>query len=79
MSTRHVVNFFEAIRGKEEQRSPIDEGAKSVLLCHLANIASRTGEILTCDPLNGHIKDNTKASALWKREYQKGWEPNLIA
>src|SRR5690606_39472619 len=43
MSTTHVVNFFEAIRGKEQQNSPIDEGSKSTLLCHLANIASRTG------------------------------------
>ncbi|WP_209328993.1 Gfo/Idh/MocA family protein [Lunatimonas salinarum] len=79
MSTRHVVNFFEAIRGKEAQRSPIDEGAKSVLLCHLANIASRTGEILEVDPTNGHIKNSKKAMALWKREYEKGWEPKLKA
>ncbi|MCC5939525.1 MAG: Gfo/Idh/MocA family oxidoreductase [Lunatimonas sp.] len=79
MSTRHVVNFFEAIRGKEAQRAPIDEGAKSVLLCHLANIASRTGEILDVDPKNGHIKNSKKAMALWKREYEKGWEPKLKA
>jgi predicted dehydrogenase len=77
MSTRHVVNFFEAIRGKEEQRSPILEGAKSVLLCHLANIASRTGEILECDSSNGHIKNSKKGRGLWKREYEKGWEPKL--
>ncbi len=79
MSTRHVVNFFEAIRGKEEQRSPIDEGAKSTLMCHLANIASRTGESLECDPKNGHIKNSKKAQNLWKREYEKGWEPKLKA
>lgn len=79
MSTLHVVNFFEAIRGKQEQNSPIDEGAKSVLLCHLANIASRTGEILECDSSNGHIKNSKKASQLWKREYEKGWEPKLKA
>ncbi|MBD3629323.1 Gfo/Idh/MocA family oxidoreductase [Cyclobacterium sp.] len=79
MSTLHVVNFFEAIRGKQEQNSPIDEGAKSVLLCHLANIASRTGEVLECDASNGHIKNSKKASKLWKREYEKGWEPKLKA
>ncbi|WP_114749488.1 Gfo/Idh/MocA family protein [Pleomorphovibrio marinus] len=79
MSTRHVVNFFEAIRGKEEQRSPINEGAKSTLLCHLANIASRTGESLECDTKNGHIKNSKKAQNLWKREYEKGWEPKLKA
>jgi predicted dehydrogenase len=77
MSTLHVQNFFEAIRGKEKQRSPIDEGATSTLLCHLSNIAYRTGEILECDTTNGHIMNSKNAMILWKRDYEKGWEPNL--
>ncbi|HLW19081.1 MAG TPA: Gfo/Idh/MocA family oxidoreductase [Cyclobacteriaceae bacterium] len=77
MSTMHVVNFFEAIRGKEKQNSPIEEGAKSTLLCHLANIASRTGEVLECDSSNGHITNSKKAKKLWSREYEKGWEPKI--
>ncbi len=77
MSTLHVQNFFEAIRGKEKQRSPIDEGANSTLLGHLANISSRTDETLKCDPKNGHITNSNKAMALWEREYEKGWEPKF--
>ncbi len=77
MSTQHVVNFFEAIRGNATQRSPIDEGAKSTLLCHLANISSRINENFACDPKNGHILNNDKAKALWARTYEKGWEPNM--
>jgi predicted dehydrogenase len=77
MSTLHVQNFFQAIRGKEKQRSPVNEGAASTLLCHLSNIAYRTGEVLICDPKNGHITNSSKAMSLWKREYEKGWEPNL--
>ncbi len=77
MSTQHVVNFFETIRGNEKQRSPIDEGAKSTLLCHLANISSRIDENFECDPKNGHILDNAKAKALWSRDYEKGWGPTI--
>lgn len=77
MSTAHVINFFDAIRGKAEQRSPIDEGAKSTLLCHLANIAYRTGEILECNPGNGQITNSKKARKLWSRAYEPGWEPDL--
>lgn len=77
MSTMHVQNFLEAIRGKEKLHSPIDEGATSTLLGHLANISSRTGEMLTCDPKNGHITNSKKAMKLWEREYEKGWEPNF--
>ncbi|MFH0991089.1 MAG: Gfo/Idh/MocA family oxidoreductase [bacterium] len=77
MSTLHVQNFFQAIRGKEKQRAPIDEGATSTLLCHLSNIAYRTGEVLTCNPKNGHITNSAKAMGLWKRNYEKGWDPNF--
>ena len=76
-TTAHVTNFFEAIRGNATQRSPIDEGAKSTLLCHLANISSRTNSSLDCNPENGHILKNEKAMALWSREYEKGWEPKI--
>lgn len=74
MTTRHVVNFFEAIRGKAKQASPINEGATSTLLCHLANIAYRTKKSFAVDTKNGHIKD-AEAMKLWGRQYEKGWEP----
>jgi predicted dehydrogenase len=78
MSTTHVVNFFNAVRGIEKQNSNIEEGAVSTLLCHLANISYRTGETLVCDPKNGHITNSKKAMALWTREYEKGWEPPKV-
>jgi predicted dehydrogenase len=76
MSALHVVNFFDAIRGKAAQRSPIDEGAKSTLLCHLANISYRINKSFKVNPLNGNIYDEA-AMKLWKREYEPGWEPKL--
>lgn len=78
MSTTHVQNFFNAIRGTEKQNSTIEEGAVSTLLCHLANISYRTGETLECDSSNGHITNSSKAKALWTREYEKGWEPPKV-
>ncbi len=76
MSTLHLNNFFEAIRGKEELNSPIEEGAKSTLLCHLANISYRKDKALKVNPENGHIED-ADAMKLWGREYEPGWEPNI--
>lgn len=78
MTTLHVVNFFDTIRGTaKQQSSPIDEGAKSTLMCHLANIAYRTNKPLDIDTQNGHIKDK-EAMKLWSREYAKGWEPPVM-
>ncbi|MFN8292013.1 MAG: Gfo/Idh/MocA family oxidoreductase [Chitinophagaceae bacterium] len=73
----HFSNFAESIRGNTSITSPIDEGHKSVLLCHLANIAQRTGRTLHCDPANGHILNDNEAMKLWKRRYEKGWEPKI--
>lgn len=78
MSTQHVVNFLETIRGKaSQQNSPIDEGAKSVHLCHLANIAYRADKtFLETDASTGRINDQ-EAMELWDREYEPGWEPKV--
>jgi predicted dehydrogenase len=74
----HIMNFIDTIRGKAQlQHSPIDEGAKSTLLCHLANIGYRTGEILKTDPKTGRITNSKEAMKLWSRQYEKGWEPKL--
>lgn len=72
----HFNNFAESIRGNAQLNAPVSEAYKSVLLCQLANIAQRTGKTLYCDPSNGHIKD-AEAMKLWKREYEKGWEPKI--
>jgi len=64
----HFDNFIKAVRGEAKLNSPIDEGHKSVLLCHLANIAQRTGRTLHCDPKNGHILNDADAVKFWKRE-----------
>jgi predicted dehydrogenase len=71
----HFHNFIDTIRGEDKLNSPVDEAYKSVLLCHLANIAQRTGDTLHCDPQNGHILNNPKAMELWQRNYEPGWEP----
>jgi hypothetical protein len=76
MTNMHVVNFFDAIRGKAQQRSPIAEGVKSTLLCHLANISYRVNKPFNVNPVDGHIYDET-AMKLWKREYEQGWEPKI--
>jgi predicted dehydrogenase len=73
----HVANFLAAIRGNTPLTSEIGEAHKSTLLCHLGNIAHRTGQALRCDPQNGHILGNKDAMAFWSREYEKGWQPTV--
>lgn len=73
----HIDNFLRAVRTGDKQNSPIDEGHKSVLLCHLGNIAQKVGRSLKTDPRSGRILEDREAQALWTREYHPGWEPKI--
>jgi predicted dehydrogenase len=73
----HMENFLAGIRTGETLRAPIVDGAKSVLLCHLGNIAQYTGRTLHVDPKTGHIVGDAAASAYWSRQYAPGWAPTL--
>ncbi|MEY3457583.1 MAG: Inositol 2-dehydrogenase [Planctomycetota bacterium] len=75
----HAENFIEAIRRNDPTilNSEIEQGHKSTLLCHLGNIAHRTGTALRCDASNGHVLENAAAMKLWSRDYESGWEPKV--
>ncbi|MEZ6045641.1 MAG: Gfo/Idh/MocA family oxidoreductase [Planctomycetaceae bacterium] len=77
--TEHIDNFLAAIRNNDPMSlyGEIEGGHKSTLLCHLGNIAHRTGRTLNCNPENGHIIGDEAAMKYWKREYEPGWEPQV--
>lgn len=75
MTTLHIQNFLESIRGKAQLHSPIEEGAISTQLCHYMNISYRTGnQRLEIDPTSGRFKRKKIQKKYWGRTYEKGWE-----
>lgn len=75
LSHHHAANTLNAIRKGEALNSPITEGHKSVLLCHLGNISQQVGRSLNTSSSNGHIQNDEEAMTLWGRSYADGWEP----
>jgi hypothetical protein len=75
MTVLHIDNFVDAIRTGAALRQPIEEGAKSVLLGHLGNIAQSTGRALLIDATTGRITSDEEAMKYWQREYASGWAP----
>jgi len=72
----HFANFVDAIREEAKLNSEIALGQASTQLCHLGNIAWRTGATLKINPVNGHIQNSTREQRrLWTLEYRPGWEP----
>lgn len=75
ITTNHVNNFLEAIKGTAKSNSVLSEAVKSNLMCHTANIAYKTGQPLISDPITGHILDKKIMKEHWAREYEPGWGP----
>jgi hypothetical protein len=73
----HFKNFHEAIRNGAKLNSEIEDGQKSTLLCHLGNIAWRSGHTVNFDPQKRKIEGDKSAMAYWSRAYRKGWEPKV--
>jgi predicted dehydrogenase len=75
LTTVHIDNFVSGVRTGTKLTAPIDDGAKTGLLCHLGTISHQVGRKLTIDPRNGHIVGDADASKLWSREYDPRWKP----
>ena len=73
----HIQNFLDSIREDTPLNSNLDDGHKSVLLCHLGNISQKMGRALSIDSKNGRILNDPEAMKMWGREYEFGWEMKL--
>ncbi len=69
------ANFIEVLRGRDrsKQFAPIEEGALSVQLVHLANISYRTGRTLQFDAEKFEVSGDAEANAMFSRKYRAGF------
>ncbi len=69
------ANFIEAVRSRKHSdlNAPIEEGAISTTLVHLANISYRLGRTLHFDADTYSCKGDREANAMFKRDYRKGF------
>jgi predicted dehydrogenase len=77
LTAQHMQNFLDAVRMGAKLNAPIEDGAKTGLLCHMGTIAHQTQRRLRIDAKTGHIVDDADASARWSRSYEPGWTPTV--
>jgi len=71
----HYQNFIDCVKSRRRQdlAADIEEGHDSALLCHLGNIAYRTGKRLLFDSQTETFFDD-EANQYLGRDYRKGYE-----
>jgi predicted dehydrogenase len=69
----HFRNFIDCVRSRktEELAADILEGHRAAVMCHLANIAYRTGRTLAFDTKTERFPDDPKAQSLAEGTYRK--------
>jgi predicted dehydrogenase len=73
----HFQNFINCVRSRkrEELNCEIEQGHMSTTLCHLANIAFRTGRKLIFDPKTEAFPNDAEANQYLTRKYR---EPYVV-
>lgn len=69
----HHEDFFSCIRHGGRPHADIELHHHSSALCHLGNIAARTGRSLSFDPAKEQILGDADAARLLRREYRDHW------
>ncbi len=69
----HVENFLDCVKSRQKPNADIEIGHLSTRLCHLGNIAFRTGKRLAFDAANECFHD-VDANSLLAREYNSRFE-----
>jgi len=67
------ANFIAAVRTRkhEDLNAPIEEGAISTTLVHLANISYRLGRTLHFDAASYSVTGDAEANRMFRRVYRK--------
>jgi predicted dehydrogenase len=73
VSNGHHANWLECIKTRKLPICDVAIGHRSATVCHLGNIAVRTGKTLTWDPTKEEIVGDKEAAKWTTKEYRKPW------
>lgn len=74
MQQLHFQNFLDCVRSGGRPNADVEDGHKSTRLCHLGNIAFRTGQTVTFDGTTETITNDPAANKLLARSYRSPFQ-----
>ena len=69
----HVNNFFDCVKSRAKPAADVEIGHRSATVCHLGNIAVRTGKKIAWDPQSETIVGDAESARWLTKEYRKPW------
>jgi len=73
VSNGHHAHWLACIKSRELPITDCEIGHRSATVCHLGNIAVRTGKKIAWDPAKEEITGDPETAKMVSREYRKPW------
>jgi len=73
VSNNHHQNWLDCVKTRKLPICDVGIGHRSATVCHLGNIAIRTGRKITWDPKSEQIIGDQEANAMLTKVYRKPW------
>jgi len=73
VSTNHHQNWLECVKTRKPPVCDVEIGHRSATVCHLGNIAIRTGRKITWDAAKEQIVGDKEANEMLSKPYRKPW------
>ena len=74
VSPEHNRNFIDCVKSRKETICPVEMGIRCDTICHLTDVAARTGRVMKWDPKTEQIIGDKEASKMIARPYRKEWK-----
>jgi predicted dehydrogenase len=74
MGIQHRLNWLDSIKSRKLPICDVAIGHRSATVCHLGNIAIRTGRKIQWDPAAQKIVGDESAAAMVSRRYREPWK-----
>jgi myo-inositol 2-dehydrogenase / D-chiro-inositol 1-dehydrogenase len=74
VSKNHHQNWLECVRSRKAPICEAEIGHRSATVCHLGNIAIKTGRKIAWDPVKEQISGDKEAAAMVTKPYRSPWK-----
>jgi predicted dehydrogenase len=74
LGRNHARNFLDCVKSRNKPIADVEEGYRTVVMCHLGNIATRVGRTLRWDAAKEEIIGDREANQMLSKPYRKPWK-----